>query len=77
MDIRVILFGQLADIAGGNSLVVKEVSDTDELKEKLKCQYPSFATSKYIIAVDRKLVQGNAVLKRDDTVALLPPFSGG
>jgi len=77
MDIKIILFGQLSDIAGGNSLLLKDVADTNALQEKLKRQYPALAASKYIIAVDKELVQENTSLNENNIVALLPPFSGG
>ena len=77
MNIKIILFGQLSDIAGGDSLVLKEVVDTNGLQEMLKKHYPALAASKYIIAVDKKLVQENTSLHENNSVALLPPFSGG
>jgi molybdopterin synthase sulfur carrier subunit len=77
MDIKIILFGQLADIAGNNEILLKSVSCTRELQEQLKSQYPAVAASKYIIAVDKKMVQENTLLHENNLVALLPPFSGG
>jgi sulfur-carrier protein len=77
MDIKIILFGQLADVAGSNEILLKSVNDTADLKEQLKKQYPAVAASKYIIAVDKKMVQENTVLQDNHLIALLPPFSGG
>jgi molybdopterin converting factor small subunit len=39
--------------------------------------YPLLAVNKYVIAVDRKVVSDNTILKENSTVALMPPFSGG
>ena len=77
MDIKIILFGQLCEIAGGDSLLLKDVADTNALQELLKQQYPVLAASKYLIAVDRQVVQENTRLQENHIVALLPPFSGG
>ncbi len=77
MNVKIILFGQLSDIAGGDSLVLEEVTDTNELQQRLLQQYPALAASKYIIAVDKKLVQENTRLHENNSIALLPPFSGG
>ena len=77
MDIKIVLFGQLGDIAGSDSVLLKSVSDTRELQEQLKEQYPAVAASKYIIAVDKKIVKENTPLHENNLVALLPPFSGG
>jgi molybdopterin synthase sulfur carrier subunit len=40
-------------------------------------RYPSLANKKYFIAVNQKMVHENIKLKMGDTVALMPPFSGG
>jgi sulfur-carrier protein len=77
MDVKIILFGQLCDIAGTDELLLNSVSDTHELQEQLKKQYPPVAASKYIIAVDKKMIQENTPLHENSLVALLPPFSGG
>ena len=57
MDIKIILFGQLCEIAGGDSLLMKDVADTNALQELLKQLYPVLAASKYLFAVDRQVVQ--------------------
>ena len=77
MDLKIKLFGQLSDIAGSNELLLKSVSDTRELEIQLKEQFPAVAASKYIIAVDKKMIQENTPLQENSLVALLPPFSGG
>ncbi len=76
-DIRIFLFGQLCDIAGSDSLRLKDVKDTDELQAKLIRLYPRLASSKYIIAVDKKMIRGNTPIRENNDIALLPPFSGG
>jgi sulfur-carrier protein len=77
MDIKIILFGQLGDVAGSNEILLKSVTDTKDLQEQLKKQYPAVAASKYIITIDKKMIQGNTLLQENNQVALLPPFSGG
>jgi len=53
------------------------VSNTDELLAALKQQYPSLGTAKFVVAVDKKIIQGNTALAANSSIALLPPFSGG
>jgi molybdopterin converting factor small subunit len=53
------------------------VNNTRELNEKLIEIYPALQTIKYSIALNRKIVRENTELKNEDTVAILPPFSGG
>lgn len=76
MRIHIILFGQLADIAG-KSVFVDDVSDTDSLINVLHKTYPALAESKYLIAVNKEIVTSNTLLNEKNVVALLPPFSGG
>jgi sulfur-carrier protein len=74
---EIILFGQLADIAGNNKIVVDGVADTNELEKKVNKLYPAMSGIKYIIAVDKKTIHTNIALNEKTSVALLPPFSGG
>ena len=76
MSVKIILFGKLADIAGG-AVSVDNVADTDSLINALHNDYPEFAKTKYVIAVDKQVIKENTVLNKKSTVALLPPFSGG
>jgi sulfur-carrier protein len=76
MSLKIILFGRLADIAG-NSVSVDDVRDTDNLVKDLHKCYPALAETKYIIAVNKKVITENTFLDNKSEVALLPPFSGG
>ena len=76
MSIQIILFGQLADIAG-NAVSVDNVADTDSLISKLHTAYPALAEAKYAIAVNKQVITSNTSLNENSVVALLPPFSGG
>jgi molybdopterin converting factor small subunit len=76
MSVKIILFGKLADMAGG-SVSVDDVGDTDSLINVLHKEYPDFSQTKYVIAVDKQVIKENTVLNNKSVVALLPPFSGG
>ena len=76
MSVKIILFGKLAEIAGG-SLSVNNVADTDGLINALHKDHPEFTQTKYVIAVDKQVIKENTVLNNKSTVALLPPFSVG
>ena len=70
-----IMFGRLADIAG-NSISVN-ARDTNSLITILHKDFPALANTKYLIAVNKQLINGKTVLDNNSIVALLPPFSGG
>jgi molybdopterin synthase sulfur carrier subunit len=76
MEVRVITFGSLADIVD-KDLSVPDVLDTNALVTELNIRYPQLKNSKYLIAVNKKMINGNTALRGDDNVALMSPFSGG
>jgi molybdopterin converting factor small subunit len=77
MQVQIMFFGQLADIAGTSELILHDIPDTDTLQDTLHQLYPTLANTKYAIAMNKKSIQGNAILSGDTNIALLPPFSGG
>jgi molybdopterin converting factor small subunit len=77
MEIQITIFGQLTDITGSSLIRVPAARDTDELLTILKQQYPALGTAKFVVAVDKIIIQGNTDITAGSTIALLPPFSGG
>lgn len=77
MIVKILFFGQLADLAGTSEIIIDQVNDTDALIIKLQQQFPLLGESKYIIAVNNKAISTNTALNNNSIVALLPPFSGG
>jgi molybdopterin converting factor small subunit len=76
-EVNVLIFGQIADITGSTNLAIDDIKDTDQLVQQLTNSYPGLAGAKYAIAVDKKIIKENTTLNASNTVALLPPFSGG
>lgn len=74
---NIIVFGQLTDITGSGTLVLNDIADIDALVKELNRKYPNLASAKYMIAVDKKVVTENVFINEDNTIALMPPFSGG
>lgn len=77
MKVNVLAFGQISDITGDESLEISGVTDTDQLVRLLHQKYDNLKSFEYRLAVNKKMISGNTELKNEDTVALLPPFSGG
>ncbi|KUJ50030.1 MoaD/ThiS family protein [Chryseobacterium sp. JAH] len=75
MEIKVISFGQIAEITGRE--FVSEAGDLDSLKLFLIQKFPELSERKFAFAVNKKLVQENIILNQNDVVALMPPYSGG
>jgi len=76
MAIKLLTFGQITEIIGQSESAVNAL-DSDALKAQLIRQFPGLKDLQFVIAVNKKLISKNTDLKDGDTVALLPPFSGG
>lgn len=77
MSLQIISFGSITDITGGTNFTIPLVADTDTLLSALKEQFPVLAEKKFILAVNAVTVFGNTPLLAGDSIAILPPFSGG
>jgi molybdopterin synthase sulfur carrier subunit len=77
MDVNIIFFGQMKDITGNASLVMQDVDDTQNLMALLEKKYPAIANTRFVLAVDKEIIQTNTALHHNSTVALMPAFSGG
>ena len=76
MPISVIAFGSLSDVVGA-SLQLENIPDTNSLIAELNKLYPDLQHAKYMVAVNKKMINANTALNANDTVALMSPFSGG
>lgn len=87
MNIQVLLFASARQAAGGVGrieLPIPEGSDTDTLRQILADQYPGLASlvkdhDSITLALNEEYVASGQKLslKAGDTVALIPPISGG
>lgn len=77
MEIEIISFGKLAEFIKKQSLTINGLSDTDELKKYLENKFVQLTEMKYVLAVNKQIVQTNTPLTGNSTVAIMPPFSGG
>ena len=77
MKIRIMVFGQITDITGRDTLELEGVTDTDQLVTLMHQRFPLLAKLQYRIAVDKDFIIKNTSLDDKSVVALLPPFSGG
>ena len=76
MDLTIVTFGRIADITGAQ-FTIDEAGDTDELRQQLDKRFPLLKGTKYMIAVNKKMITGKTVLQPGMVIALMPPFSGG
>ncbi|QIL38042.1 MoaD/ThiS family protein [Pedobacter sp. HDW13] len=77
MEIEIISFGKIAEFIGNQKIDIAEIADTDKLKIHLETLFPKLKDIKYKFALNNHLVQDNSAINHKDTLAIMPPFSGG
>lgn len=77
MEIDIIAFGKIAEFMANQRINFTDIEDTDGLKLALEKSFPSLVNMKYKLALNKNIVQHNLPLQHLDSVAILPPFSGG
>jgi molybdopterin converting factor small subunit len=76
MAVKIQLFGQLKQITGVSELITG-AADTEGLVREMNNRFPGIENLKYLIAIDRTVIQNNSLIKDGQEIALLPPYSGG
>jgi molybdopterin synthase sulfur carrier subunit len=77
MEIDIITFGKIAEFMGSQRITFTAIQDTDGLQQSLEKSFPLLRNMKYKLAVNKNIIQQNTLLKNNDLVAIMPPFSGG
>ncbi|WP_174612775.1 molybdopterin converting factor subunit 1 [Virgibacillus ihumii] len=76
--VDVLFFAELQEAAGSNKVTVEADGLTlMELKKNLLNTYELNGLDKAMIAINEEYAQNDAVLRTGDTVAFIPPVSGG
>ena len=76
--IKILLFAQLQEDIGQNTLFL-EANDwtVKQVKEYLQQQYPQTTLQAVMTAINEDYAFDDDVVKDGDTIAFLPPVSGG
>lgn len=77
MNVKVILFGSLADLAGCSMMDIDNIPDVSSLKLEMERKIQGLRNANYSIAVNGELVRGNVTFENGYEIAFLPPFAGG
>lgn len=77
MKINIIAFGQVAEALKVDSFIVADIKDTEDLLKYLNLKFPQVQQMEFNIAVNKQIIHGNTIFSNNDTIALLPAFSGG
>lgn len=77
MEVKVLFFGILAEIAGTSWKHYLNVKSLDDLKKRIEDDYPEIIYYNFRISLNNEIVDDFAELKEYNEVALMPPFAGG
>lgn len=80
MKIQLLLFGITADVIGQKSMTLEldENATVSLLKEKIITDNPKLENYKsFSVAINMEYATDESLLKNGDSVALIPPVSGG
>jgi molybdopterin converting factor small subunit len=77
MEVSVLFFGVLADIAGTHSRHYPEVKSFNDLRHRIEDDFPELFHYNFRIAVNNEIVDDDPILGPGDEIAFLPPFAGG
>lgn len=76
--IKILLFAHLQEEIGAHTLFYEKESCTvQQIKAYIKQQYPTVNLEQVMTAVNEEFSFDDDVVKTGDTIALLPPVSGG
>ncbi|MEA0552761.1 molybdopterin converting factor subunit 1 [Lysinibacillus irui] len=76
--INILLFAHLQEVVGKSKLTV-ELSDVSvaQLKEWMEQQYPELSLQQMMTAINEEFATDTTIINSGDTIAFIPPISGG
>ncbi len=76
--IRILLFAQLQETIGESELRVHLADHTvGQIKVWMENNYPMLSIEQMMVAVNEEFATDEVILKDGDTLAFIPPISGG
>lgn len=76
--VKVLLFAELQELIGHNELDLSiEETNVQQLKQQLEKNYPALNLNEVMTAVNEEYANDGDVIAAGDTVAFIPPVSGG
>jgi molybdopterin converting factor small subunit len=77
MEVKVLFFGVLTELAAADIKIYSGVSSLDDLIHRVIDEVPEIANFNFRIALNNEFIEGNPELNNGDEVAFMPPFAGG
>jgi len=77
MEIRVVFYGVIAEVAGIKMKTYFGITSFGDLKLRIQDDYPEIVHYNFRYYLNKVLINENVILSDGDEVSLLPPFYGG
>jgi molybdopterin converting factor small subunit len=77
MQVKVLFFGVLSEVAGTDCKHYIEVKSVYDLKTRILDEFPEIQHYNYRISLNNEIINKDLILNDKDEIALLPPFAGG
>ncbi|MBK8882636.1 MAG: MoaD/ThiS family protein [Bacteroidales bacterium] len=77
MQVKVLFFGVLSEVAGTDCRHYMEVKSINDLKSRIIDEFPEIAHYNYRISLNSEIISSDRLLNENDEIALMPPFAGG
>ena len=79
MKINLLLFGVFTDIFCGNKieLTIPHNANVGDLKKYIIKKYPKTNNLNFTVAINENYAKNDDIISENQTVALIPPVSGG
>jgi molybdopterin synthase sulfur carrier subunit len=77
MTVNILFFGALVEVTKVSSMVLNDVTKSDDVIELLHKKFPLLCHYKFSLALNQNFLTDNETLHDGDELALLPPFAGG
>jgi molybdopterin synthase sulfur carrier subunit len=77
MQVKVLFFGVLSEVAGTDCRHYMEVKSIHDLNSRIMDEFPEIAHYNYRISLNNEIINSDMVLNDNDEIALMPPFAGG
>ena len=77
MEVKVLFFGVLSEVAGTGVKHYRDVKSVADLKIRSNDDFPEIAHYNFRVSVNSEITDKDLVLKTGDEIALMPPFAGG
>lgn len=77
MTVNILFFGALLDVTKVSSMVLNDVSTSEEAINLLHKKFPLLCHYKFSLALNQNFLTDYEPLHDGDELALLPPFAGG